>query len=142
MAKNAQLTIVEVHKEIFLSWSTFTQAEEIVPIGTLAPNAIYCSGTFIDRIVQCMEPKQFESVTAPPPPAKGVTEPKIEQSTRRRMARRVGIPTLVTEYIPSGIKGWLQRVNGILEVGAFPLSEDKADASVPTSISNADLLNS
>lgn len=123
-----------------------------MPIGTLSPNAIHCPGIFVDRIVKCTEPKQFEILaTAPPPSANGATDPKIEQSTRRRIARRaaqeigdgfyvnlgVGIPTLVTEYIRPGIKIWLQSENGILGMGPFPLSEDKADPSVALFISNS-----
>ncbi|KIJ63254.1 hypothetical protein HYDPIDRAFT_155978 [Hydnomerulius pinastri MD-312] len=130
MARNAKLTIVE--------------AEEIVPVGTLSPNAIHVPGIFVDRIVKCTEPKQFEILaTAPPPTATGKTDPKIEQSTRRRIARRaaqeigdgfyvnlgVGIPTLVTEYLRPSVKIWLQSENGILGMGPFP-TEEKADPDI------------
>jgi 3-oxoacid CoA-transferase len=121
-----------------------------VPIGTLSPNAIHCPGIFVDRIVKCTEPKRFEILaTAPPPSASGTKDPKVEQSTRRRIARRaaqeigdgfyvnlgVGIPTLVTEYLRPGIKIWLQSENGILGMGPFP-PEDKVDPSVPIIISD------
>ncbi|KAG6379187.1 3-oxoacid CoA-transferase [Boletus reticuloceps] len=130
MARNAKLTIVE--------------AEEIVPIGTLSPNAIHCPGIFVDRIVKCTEPKEYEILaTAPPQCVSGTEDPKIEQSSRRRIARRaaqeigngfyvnlgVGIPTLVTEYLHPGIKIWLQSENGILGMGPFPL-EEKADPDI------------
>lgn len=115
-----------------------------MPIGSLSPNAIHCPGIFVDRIVKSTEPKRFEVLaTAPPPSANDTKDPKIEQSTRRRIARRaaqeigdgfyvnlgVGIPTLVTEYLPPGVKIWLQSENGILGMGPFP-SEDRADPFV------------
>ncbi|KAH7890004.1 3-oxoacid CoA-transferase [Phlebopus sp. FC_14] len=123
MARNAKLTIVE--------------AEEIVPIGTLSPNAIHCPGIFVDRIVKCTEPKQFEILATAPSTTSGEKNPKIEHSTRRRIARRaaqeigdgfyvnlgVGIPTLVTEYLRPGVKIWLQSENGILGMGPFPTTE-------------------
>ncbi|KAF9228717.1 3-oxoacid CoA-transferase [Gyrodon lividus] len=129
MARNAKLTIVE--------------AEEIVPVGTLSPNAIHCPGIFVDRIVRCAEPKQFEILATAPPSPSGEKDPKVEQSTRRKIARRaaqeiadgfyvnlgVGIPTLVTEYLRPGIKIWLQSENGILGMGPFP-TEDKADPDI------------
>jgi len=135
-----------------VSWpltSYFAQAEEIVPIGTLSPNAIHCPGIFVDRIVKCTEPKRFEILATSSPSASGTKDPKVEQSTRRRIARRaaqeigdgfyvslgVGIPTLVTEYLRPGIKIWLQSENGILGMGPFP-SEDKADPSVPILIAD------
>lgn len=115
-----------------------------MPIGALSPNAIHCPGIFVDRIVRCTEPKQFEILaTAPPPSANGDKDTKMAQSARHRIARRaaqeigdgfyvnlgVGIPTLVSEYIRPGIKIWLQSENGALGMGPFP-SEDKADPSV------------
>ena len=127
-----------------------------MPAGTLSPNAIHCPGIFVDRIVKCTEPKQFEILaTAPPSSANGTKDPKVEQSTRRRIARRaaqevgdgfyvnlgVGIPTLVTEYLHPGIKIWLQSENGILGMGPFP-QEDKADPSVFVFISEKHSLTS
>ena len=62
MARNAALTIVE--------------AEEIVPIGSLSPNAIHLPGIYVDRIVPMTVGKQIEFRTlapdAPtPPPSPG-----------------------------------------------------------------------
>ncbi|MBC7422018.1 MAG: succinyl-CoA--3-ketoacid-CoA transferase, partial [Ferruginibacter sp.] len=40
----------------------------------------------------------------------------------------IGIPTLVANYIPEGIKVTLQSENGLLGMGAFPLEgEEDAD---------------
>ena len=32
----------------------------------------------------------------------------------------IGLPTLVANYIPEGMKVWLQRENGLLGIGPFP----------------------
>ena len=126
-----------------------------MPIGSLSPNAIHCPGIFVDRIVKCKESKEFDILaTAPPPSADGAVDPEIEQCTRRKIARRaaqeicdgfyvnlgVGIPTLVTEYLRPDIKIWLHSENGILGMGPFPPSEERADPSVLVFISSDDLL--
>jgi 3-oxoacid CoA-transferase subunit B len=41
----------------------------------------------------------------------------------------IGLPTLVANYVPSGIEVWLQGENGILGVGPFP-TEDEVDADI------------
>jgi 3-oxoacid CoA-transferase len=49
MAKNAKLTIVE--------------ADEIVEVGELAPEAIHIQGIYVDVVVQSTEPKKIEKLT-------------------------------------------------------------------------------
>ncbi|SJM36530.1 putative succinyl-CoA:3-ketoacid coenzyme A transferase subunit B [Psychrobacter pasteurii] len=60
--------------------------------------------------------------------------------TREQMAQRaakelqdgfyvnlgIGLPTMVANYIPEGMKVWLQSENGLLGIGEFP-TEDKVD---------------
>ncbi|TCD63293.1 hypothetical protein EIP91_005705 [Steccherinum ochraceum] len=139
MARNAKLTIVE--------------AEEIVPAGSLSPNAIHVPGIFVDRIVRASEPKPIEVLAL----AKNKDEHTqsvqgtehteyvngIRSDWRHRIASRaakeiqdgsyvnlgVGIPTLVPEHLPSEVKIWMESENGILGMGSYP-TQDQADPDI------------
>jgi 3-oxoacid CoA-transferase subunit B len=41
----------------------------------------------------------------------------------------IGLPTLVANYVPTGMEVWLQSENGMLGIGPFP-TEDEVDADL------------
>ncbi|PCH38156.1 succinyl-CoA:3-ketoacid-coenzyme A transferase [Wolfiporia cocos MD-104 SS10] len=135
MARNAKLTIVE--------------AEEIVPVGSLSPNAIHIPGVYVDRIVRASQPKAIEvlalarSKEEQTKDATGASPDKAANDWRHRIAKRaakeigdgfyvnlgVGIPTLVPEHLDPGMTVWLESENGILGMGPYP-TEDQVDADI------------
>ncbi|TDL24740.1 3-oxoacid CoA-transferase [Rickenella mellea] len=140
MAKNAALTIVE--------------AEHIVPVGSLSPNAIHVPGIYVDRIVPATAEKQIEILTLAPetdtPPASPIGSEssagasKIAAREKRdRIVRRaakeikdgfhvnlgVGMPTLVTEHLEPGVRVFMQSENGILGMGPYP-TKKQLDADI------------
>ncbi|XP_076179844.1 succinyl-CoA:3-ketoacid CoA transferase isoform X2 [Ptiloglossa arizonensis] len=128
MCKAAKVAIVEV--------------EEIVEIGELDPNHIHLPGIFVDRIIKGPSyEKRIEKILT-----KETTKPKKVRpasKARDRIVKRaalefkdgmyanlgVGIPTLVSKYIPKNVNITLQSENGILGLGPYP-TEDEIDADL------------
>ncbi|THH05299.1 hypothetical protein EW145_g4900 [Phellinidium pouzarii] len=133
-ARNAALTIVE--------------AEHIVPVGSLSPNAIHLPSVYVDRIVKATAQKEIEIMALAksddtPPPSPGDAKKVEARAKRERIARRaakeikdgfyvnlgVGMPTLVTEFLEPGVRVWIQSENGILGMGPYPTKE-QVDADI------------
>lgn len=133
MAKAAKIAIVE--------------AENIVPIGSIEPDAVDLPGIYIDRIVPATAPKHIENLKtaeAEEGEAGAGSGGGRKLDSRNRIARRaarelrdgyyvnlgVGIPTLAASYVAPETRVWLQSENGILGMGPYPASEAAADADL------------
>ncbi|KAJ7184293.1 3-oxoacid CoA-transferase [Mycena filopes] len=134
MARNAKLTIVE--------------AEHIVPIGELSPNAIHLPGVYVDRIVPATAPKIIEITTLAPDPSKPKEELSPEKvaaqaqrtpdrQTRRRRSSKTGF----YEHLEKGVSVWLQSENGILGMGPYP-TEKEARRETVTLLPGASVFDS
>lgn len=130
MAKAARLTIVE--------------AENIVDVGEMHPNAVDLPGIYVDRVVPATAEKRIEvRRTRDPTASAGAGAGADTQQRRIRIARRaarelrqgyyvnlgVGIPTLAAAFIPPGRTVWVQSENGILGMGPYP-TDDEVDADI------------
>ena len=115
---------------------TIAEVEELVETGELDPEQVHTPGVYVDRIIK--GPKyekriEFRTVS-------GAAVAKKESPVRNLMAQRaakelhdgyyvnlgIGIPTLVANFIPAGMKVTLQSENGLLGIGPFP-TEEKID---------------
>ncbi len=115
---------------------TIAEVEQLVEVGQLEPDSIHTPGIYVDRIIQgARYEKRIEFRTV-----SGATASKKESPVRAMMAKRaaqelkdgyfvnlgIGIPTLVSNFIPEGVNVTLQSENGLMGIGPFP-AEDKID---------------
>ncbi len=114
---------------------TVAEVEQLVEVGELDPDQIHTPGIYVDRIIQGAKfEKRIEFRTL------AGTTGKKDSPIRELMAKRaalelrdgyyvnlgIGIPTLVSNYIPAGINVTLQSENGLLGIGPFP-AESQVD---------------
>ncbi|XP_017490450.1 PREDICTED: succinyl-CoA:3-ketoacid coenzyme A transferase 1, mitochondrial-like [Rhagoletis zephyria] len=131
MCKAADRAIVEV--------------EEIVDVGQLDPDGIHVPSVYVhsfykgeswERLIERVKVKQEEGKTSVPASAAGESSSPGE-SSRIRIAKRaalevtngmyvnlgIGIPVLVSSYIPRDVQVTFHSENGLLGMGGYPTKE-------------------
>ncbi|RXK49932.1 3-oxoacid CoA-transferase subunit B [Aquirufa rosea] len=122
---------------------TIAEVEELVPLGGLKPDEIHLPGIYVQRIYQgSAYQHRIEHRTTDKDLVQLAHQEKAKEIIARRLALEIkdgdyvnlgiGIPTMVANHIPEGMRVILQSENGLLGIGPFP-----ADNEVDPEVINA-----
>ncbi|XP_074851719.1 succinyl-CoA:3-ketoacid coenzyme A transferase 1, mitochondrial [Carettochelys insculpta] len=119
--------------------TTMVEVEEIVDIGTFAPEDIHIPKIYVHRLIKGGKyEKRIERLSIRKPEETEAKQKKEGDNVRERIIRRaalefedgmyanlgIGIPLLASNFISPNISVHLQSENGVLGLGPYPLENE------------------
>lgn len=115
---------------------TIAEVEEIVEKGQIDPDEIHCPGIFVKRIVKgekferrIERTRKPDQQNQPNDPLKGRIARRAAEELQDGMYVNlgIGIPNLVTDYVPENKHLTFHSENGMLGLGPYPYGKEDPD---------------